>query len=79
MAPRAGGILPFFIDWRNGAHPAAAAPAEIELTDFHAQHPDPDSVALPLRALGVDLRVERGPAPALFAVLRSVARTVILT
>jgi hypothetical protein len=77
--PRAGGILPFFIDWCGKDHLASLARAEIQLLDFHAQHPDPEEVTDQLRFLGIELRVVQGSAPALFAVLRTAAGTVVLT
>lgn len=64
---RDGGVLPFFIDWGDRTHPASAAPAEIALADFHAEGPDPVNLELRLRALGLDLRVERGARPRILA------------
>lgn len=68
---RAGGVLPFFIEWEAGGHPAALAEAETELLAFAAQHPDPESVSSRLRLLGIELDVVRGPAPALLATLQT--------
>jgi len=68
---RAGGVLPFFIEWGSGEHPAAGAEAETELLDFSAQHPDPESVSAQLRILGIGLDVVRGPAAALLATLQT--------
>lgn len=76
--PRAGGILPFFIDWTGGDHPSTAAHAEVELVDLKARHPDPDRVAADLRVLGLDLSVHFGPAPALIARLRAPSGIVLL-
>lgn len=68
---RSGGIVPFFIEWRQGQHPASLAEAEAELLEFSAQHPDPEGVSVQLRHLGIKLEVARGPAPALVATLQT--------
>lgn len=71
LQARAGGVVPFFIDWLQGAHPASGVEAEAELLGFAAEHPDPDVVAAQLRGLGISLDVTRGPAPALVATLQT--------
>jgi hypothetical protein len=67
----ADGIVPFFIDWGDSPHPAAAAPRGPELLSLRAEHPEPTGVRHALAALGLELPVERGPAPALIATLRT--------
>lgn len=42
-----------------------AAPGGCTLVGFHAEHPDPGLVRGALSALGVEVRVEEGPTPAL--------------
>lgn len=79
FAPRAGGVLPFFIHWRGATHPASAGPALVSLASLRAEHPDAEAVGAQLRALGVELEVASGPAPALFAVLRTPAGIVTLS
>lgn len=78
LKPRAGGLLPFFIDWPGRDHPAALAPAEIELLDVRSEHPDPGQVAAQLRVLGLQLQITAGAVPALFATFRTASGTVIL-
>jgi hypothetical protein len=87
LAPRCGGVIPFFIDWGSTEHPARAARSEpsatgtearIELLDLRARHPEPERVAAFLAALGVHLVVERGAEPALAATLRAPTGTVVL-
>lgn len=68
---RAGGILPFFIDWRQEQHPAAIAETDAELLGFSAQHPDPEGVAAQLRHLGIELEISPGPVPTLVATLQT--------
>lgn len=65
------GLVPFFIDWGDSPHPAAAAPAAVVLTEFHALHPDPPSLQAKLRMLGLDLHVEPGLSRGLMATFRT--------
>lgn len=78
FAPRAGGVLPFFIRWRGETHPASAGPALVSPVSLRAEHPDAAGVRTQLRVLEVELEVAPGPAPALFAVLRTPRGTVTL-
>ena len=71
MQLRAGGIVPFFVDWRQGRHPAAVAEADAELLEFSAVHPSPEAVTGQLRALGLALDVSQGQAPGLIATLQT--------
>lgn len=68
--PREGGVVPFFIDWGHTPHPSLTSPSGCELVDLSAEHPDADRVRGILDGLGLDLRVEHGPAPALVAAIR---------
>jgi len=63
------GILPFLIDWCGGVHPATGAPAGLRLAEFLLFAPDPEVVTARLRALELDVPVERAGQPALHAVL----------
>ena len=74
----ADGIVPFFIDWGDSPHPAAAAPRGPALLSLRAEHPEPADVRRALEALGLALAVERGPAPALIAILRTASGLVEL-
>jgi hypothetical protein len=78
FAARQGGVLPFFIDWPSSDHPAALAPAEVELMDLSARHPDAIAVRAQLRALEIDLRLAPGARPGLRAVFRAQGRAVTL-
>ena len=75
---RAGGLLPFFIDWGSSHHPGAVS-GPVELIRFHAEHPEPDRIARQLAALGVGLQVDAGPRPLLSATFRTPRGTVTLT
>jgi hypothetical protein len=71
FANRAGGVLPFFIEWRGSSHPASVAAPGATLVSLFAEHPSPDEVQQPLHALDIALAVNVGPAPRLRALLRT--------
>ena len=66
-AERESGLIPFFIDWKNGVHPSGDGPREVELVRLVAQHPDPEPLMERLEALGVPLLIQEGPVPNLSA------------
>ncbi len=68
-ADREGGIVPYFIDWGDSAHPAESAPVGGALADLKAQHPSAELVRSVLVHLGLDLPVSPGPAPVLVATI----------
>lgn len=61
------GIVPFLIDWGPTESPARAAAKGCTLLGLRAEHPDPARIRAMLLALGVELEVESGRAPALIA------------
>ncbi len=69
-ADRAGGVLPFFIDWLQTPHPGRGPDRGVELVRLRAEHPDPKRVATWARALRLPLHVVEGPEPRLRARLR---------
>lgn len=66
-ADRAGGVVPFFIDWGDTEHPGTHLPAQCAFRGLRVEHPDPDMVEGFFTALGLDTRVERGHAPRVIA------------
>jgi len=60
-----GGIVPFFIEWGDTAHPAASAAQGLSLVSMHGLHPSPDRATSVLASLGLDLEVRRAPEPGL--------------
>jgi len=70
-APRAGGIIPFFIDWGATPHPATSSPRGGTLVGLRARHPDAAGVQAMLESLGLALDVEPGDAPELIATLKT--------
>jgi hypothetical protein len=65
----AGTLVPFFIEWREGPHPADDAPTGLHLHAFHAESPQPEALRAILQALGVRLPVRKGPHDRLVATL----------
>jgi hypothetical protein len=63
-------LIPYFIDWGNSPHSAATAAPGATLTGSRAEHPDADRVQHMVDALGLALRVQRGPKPSLIATIR---------
>ncbi len=61
FAIREGGVVPFFIDWGETPHPAAAAPPGCSLRELRISHLDPLRVARILHALGLEVEAARGP------------------
>ena len=51
-----GGLVPFFIDWGESAHPSRTLPADLCLTRLTLAHPRADALSRLLRELG-------GPVP----------------
>jgi catechol 2,3-dioxygenase-like lactoylglutathione lyase family enzyme len=78
LAPREGGVIPFFIDWDESPHPSLGAPDGGRLVRLEARHPEPARVAALIEELGLDLEVGPGAAPELIATLEAAAGTVVL-
>ena len=69
--PVGDGLVPFLIDWGDGPHPAESAPPGLELIELHAEHPSPGAIAELLVPLGLRLRIDAAPRPALVATFDS--------
>jgi hypothetical protein len=67
----ADGLIPFFIDWGTSPHPSASAARGATLLQVRAEHPDAMRVQKMLDALGLELPVQNGPAPAIIATIVS--------
>jgi hypothetical protein len=63
------GLIPFFIDWGTSPHPSATAARGATLINVRAEHPDAEGTQRMLQALGLDLPVRKGPAPAIIATI----------
>ena len=64
-------IVPFLIDWGTSPHPSASAARGATLIDVRAEHPDAERVQKMVEILGLALRVQKGPAPAIIATIDS--------
>jgi len=67
----ADGIVPFFIDWGTTQHPASTLHKACTLLSLRAEHTDAKRVEAGLSALGLNLQVIAGSAPALIATIRT--------
>jgi hypothetical protein len=73
-----GGPVPFLIAWGDTAHPATTAPSGLQLHAFSIAAPDPDAVMTALRALGIEMHVDRAATTTLVALLEGPDGTVEL-
>ena len=74
-----GGIIPFFIDWRDSPHPSTTSVEGLSLTAFGAEHPEPGRVLALLGALDLELPVTVGAVGRLTATLQGPAGTMELS
>ena len=74
-----GTLIPFFIEWLDGAHPADDAVTGLRLRTLRAETPQAEALRAVLDALDVRLTVRRGPVARLVAVLDTPAGRVELT
>ncbi|MGH7472122.1 MAG: VOC family protein [Longimicrobiales bacterium] len=63
------GVIPFFIDWGSSAHPARTAAPGARLVELRAEHPQAPVFQRQLQQLGLNLRVDTGPRPAIIAII----------
>lgn len=56
-ADRMDGIVPFFIDWGDSAHPAALLPQSCELVAIDLEHPHAEEAEVAMEAVGVPTQV----------------------
>ncbi|HLI13934.1 MAG TPA: VOC family protein [Alphaproteobacteria bacterium] len=66
-----GPVVPFFIDWLETPHPAAALPAAGALRRLEIRHPQAEALRRLFVALSLDVPVASGTLPALAAVLET--------
>lgn len=74
-----GGLVPFFIDWKNTAHPAETSPKGALLSEVFVTHPTPGPLREIYNALGIDVEVRYGNKPGIFAVIEANGRTMFLS
>jgi hypothetical protein len=67
----AGVLVPFFIAWHDGGHPAGEAPRGLRLRALRAETPQPAALEAVLEALDVRITVRKAAQSRLVAVLDS--------
>jgi hypothetical protein len=77
-AARLGGVVPFFIDWGESAHPASALESRCASAGIVVEHPEAERVRRLFAALGVDAEVRASSAPGLVASIRTPRGVVVL-
>ncbi len=66
-----GGLVPFFISWRDPAqHPALALDDPLELASLLFIHPLPERLGEMFSVLGITGRIEKGTSPRFTATIR---------
>jgi hypothetical protein len=65
----AGSLVPFFIEWHDGGHPADDAPAGLTLVSFVIETPRPETLGVVLAALDVEVEIREADEDRLVAVL----------
>jgi len=74
----AEGVFPFFIDWGDSPHPAAALPQAGQVLALRAIHPFPEILTEHLHHLGVSIEVVHGDVPGLCAQIQTPHGLVVL-
>jgi hypothetical protein len=67
----AGTLVPFFIEWHEGGHPADDAPGGLSLASFVIETPRPESLGDVLGTLDVAVTVQEGAQERMVATLDS--------
>ena len=67
----AGTLVPFFVEWHDGGHPADDAPSGLVLASFTIETPQPESLSIVLATLDVDVPVHEGDTDRLVAAIDS--------
>ena len=77
--PAGDGLVPFLIEWGAATpHPAGDAPGGCRLVRLGAEHPQPDTVRAILSAVDVELAVDAGPIPRLYAEIETPNGVIVL-
>jgi len=71
-------LVPFLINWGETEHPAVSTPRGCRFASLRAEHPDPSAITPSLEALGVELEIDVGAAPALIATIETPNGTIEL-
>jgi hypothetical protein len=80
VSDHGGGVLvPFFIEWHDGSHPADDGPGGLRLRELRGETPEAEGLRTVLQALDVRLVVRKAPTARLVAVLDTPRGRVELT
>jgi hypothetical protein len=74
-----GTLVPFFIEWQGGSHPADEGPRGLHLRGLRAETPEVEGLRAVLQALDVRLAVSKAPTARLVAVLDTPRGRIELT
>jgi catechol 2,3-dioxygenase-like lactoylglutathione lyase family enzyme len=66
-----GSQVPFLIDWGETPHPSRSSPAGLRLLSLRIEHPEPDTIAAALSAMGAEADVAAAPHVAIVATIES--------
>lgn len=78
-ADRAGGLVPFFIDWGVSRHPGSGLPAVCRFEGVHVEVPDPEPLAGWFDALGLTVPVVGAEVSRIVASIRTPEAVVELS
>jgi hypothetical protein len=78
-ADRAGGLVPFFIDWGVSRHPGSGLPAVCRFEGVHVEVPDPEPLAGWFDALGLTVPVVEAEVSRIVASIRTPEAVVELS
>lgn len=73
-----GGLLPFFIDWRETAHPGKSSAQGARLVKMVVTHPKPDGLRAFYDAFEIEVPVVYGNRPAIIVEIEAGGKTVVL-
>ena len=76
---RMGGIIPFFIDWGDTVHPAAALPVQCNLVAVNLEHPQAQEAELAMKSVSITTRIVTADTAAIRATIGTPNGIVELT
>jgi len=75
----ADGLMPFFIDWNAGPHPAETAAGGAAFVGLRGEHPRPEQIRVMLESMEIDLPLQYGKEPMLIATIRTARGSIELS
>lgn len=74
-----GGLMPFFIDWQDTAHPSVSAPSGGQFKDMRLHSPDAEILNEALAVLDIDIAVQQADEAAIEVEIATANGVIILT